>query len=438
MNSEFFELKKIVANQRKIVKELLNLSKNIKKVESKEEKQMFDSQINSLKKNLAQLSKEALEKISKISIVQPLPVIKTETKKEVVAKKEIPKKQNRTFVSRMLDKKPESKIKTSEFERDTIKRIKGREAVLEEKTDKKASKYVQLSNKYFGGKSMQLIKEGKFDGLKRDLIKSNLQYLPKSYISIIFFTTIIAAIISFFIFVFLLFFQVSVTIPFITLTQESILTRLGKVFWILVLIPLSTFFMMYLYPSVEKKSIEGRINQELPFAAINMAAIAGSMLDPTKIFEIIISTKEYPYLEKEFTKLINETNVLGYDLVTSLRNRAFNSPSKKLAELFNGLATTINSGGDLVEFFQKRSQTLLFDYRLEREKYTRSAETFMDIYISVVIAAPMILMLLLMMMKISGLGVSLSTSAITLIMVLGVSIVNIAFITFLHLKQPAE
>ncbi|VVB79254.1 Type II secretion system (T2SS), protein F [uncultured archaeon] len=285
---------------------------------------------------------------------------------------------------------------------------------------------------------MKLIKEGKFDGLKRDLIKSNLQYLPKSYVSLMFFTTIIAAVISVFIFIFLIFFQLSVTIPFVSIAQESILTRIGKFFWVLALIPLATFFMMYLYPSVEKKSIEGRINQELPFAAINMAAIAGSMLDPTKIFEIIISTKEYPYLEKEFTKLINETNVLGYDLVTALRNRAFNSPSKKLAELFNGLATTINSGGDLVEFFNKRSQTLLFDYRLEREKYTRSAETFMDIYISVVIAAPMILMLLLMMMKISGLGVSLSTNAITLIMVLGVSIVNVAFITFLHLKQPAE
>lgn len=425
MGNEFFELKKIVSNQKKIVKEILNLSKNIKKVESKEEKQMFEAQISLLKKSLSQLSKEASEKILRISITQPLPTLKIEEKKEVVVKKETPKKQ-------------ENKIKTSEFERDTIKRIRGKEEVLKEKIEKKPSRYIQLSNKYFGDESMKLIKEGKFDGLKRDLIKSSLQYLPKSYISLMFFTTVIAAVISFFIFLFLLFFQISVNIPFISLTQESILTRVGKVFWVLVLIPISTFLAMYLYPSVEKKSIEGRINQELPFAVINMAAIAGSMLDPTKIFEIIIATKEYPYLEKEFKKLINETNVLGYDLVTALRNRGLNSPSKKLAELFNGLATTINSGGDLVEFFNKRSQTLLFDYRLEREKYTKSAETFMDIYISVVIAAPMILMLLLMMMKISGLGISLSTSAITLIMVLGVSIVNVAFITFLHLKQPSD
>ena len=135
-------------------------------------------------------------------------------------------------------------------------------------------------------------------------------------------------------------------------------------------------------------------------------------------------------------KLMNEINVYGYDLVSALRNTALNSPSKKLTDLFNGLATTINSGGDLTDFFGKRAQTLLFEYRLEREKNTKTAETFMDIYISVVIAAPMIFMLMLMMMKISGLGISLGTSSITLMMILGVSIINIAFIAFLHVRKP--
>jgi len=43
-------------------------------------------------------------------------------------------------------------------------------------------------------------------------------------------------------------------------------------------------------------------------------------------------------------------------------------------------------------------------------------------------------MLLLMMMKISGLGVSMSTSSLTLLIVTGVSIINVIFIGFLHLK----
>jgi len=187
---------------------------------------------------------------------------------------------------------------------------------------------------------------------------------------------------------------------------------------------------------MEKRSIEGKINQELPFATIHMAAISGSMIEPTKMFNIISSTGEYPFLEKEFNKLLNEINIYGYDIVTALKDSALNCPSQKLAELYNGLATNITSGGSIYSFFEKRSQTLLFEYRLNKEKHTKTAETFMDIYISVVIAAPMILMLLLMMMKISGLGVSLSTSTITLIIISGVSLINIIFLIFLQLKQP--
>ena len=68
----------------------------------------------------------------------------------------------------------------------------------------------------------------------------------------------------------------------------------------------------------------------MPFATINMSAISGSMVEPSKIFEIMISTHDYPNLDREFIKLINEINVLGHDLVTALRNSAFNSPSKRL------------------------------------------------------------------------------------------------------------
>ena len=192
---------------------------------------------------------------------------------------------------------------------------------------------------------------------------------------------------------------------------------------------------MYFYPTIEKDSLERKINQELPFATINMAAISGSIVDPTKIFSIIILTKEYPTLRKEFIEVLNGINILGKDLISVLRANAYTSPSRKLSDLFNGLATTINSGGELSKFFEERAKNLLFDYRIDQEKETRAAETFMDIYISVVIAAPMIFMLLMIMIQISGLGIALSISTITLIMISGVTVINLMFLTFLHLKQ---
>jgi len=321
------------------------------------------------------------------------------------------------------------------MEKKTIKRLKKtRSEVLHKKT-KKPSKYVAFANKIFWKQSLKLSKKPLFINFKRNLVKANMDFVPTSYISVMFLSTLIAAIIGFFIFMFFVFFNIGIDFPIITMAKEAFFPRFLKIFWIVIVAPLLTFISVYVYPSAEKSYIENKINQEIPFATIHMSAISQSMLEPSKIFSIIISTGEYPFLKREFTKIINQVNVYGYDLVTALRNVAFYSPSQKLSELLNGLATTINSGGILPEFFDKRAQSLLFEYRVDREKSTKSAETFMDIYISLVIAAPMILMLLLIMMRISGLGVPISTSMITLIMILGVSTINALFLIFLQLKQ---
>jgi flagellar protein FlaJ len=215
------------------------------------------------------------------------------------------------------------------------------------------------------------------------------------------------------------------------------LLRFGKIFWIPLAVPLLTFLALYFYPSSEKGSIANRINQELPFAVIHMSSIAGSGIPPSEIFKIIGMGKEYPYLRKEIRKILNQINLYGYDLVTALKNAAKTAPSEKLSELFSGLATSITSGANLAEFFEKRAESLLLSYRLDREKYTKLVETFLDVYISIVIAAPMVFLLLLIMMSISGFQVGLTSFQLSLIAVLTIAALNIIFMVFLQVKQPA-
>ena len=56
--------------------------------------------------------------------------------------------------------------------------------------------------------------------------------------------------------------------------------------------PIITFFGFYSYPSSQRKSLEKEINQELPFVTIYLSAIATSGIEPSKIFEIVVRTKE--------------------------------------------------------------------------------------------------------------------------------------------------
>ncbi len=431
------DLKKIIVKGSKAGREMAMLYREIEKTKDNSEKEMIKTQIKSLKNIINKTNDEVKKNLEEIFVPRKLefekkPMQMPSTLKPVTLQRYVPQKPVLTKEIKAVNQE------ISGLERETIKRIRKKGKEIIEKKEKKPSNYIRIANIFFSKVSNSLLEKGYFKNMKRNLIRGNMPYLTKSYISVMFMNTLVSFIASIFLIGFFLFFNLGVAFPFITLVSGNIINRFLSIIWLILVIPLGVYLITYVYPLLEKKSIESKINQEIPFAAIHMAAISESLVEPSNIFKIIITTKEYPALEKEFTKLLNEINIFGRDLVTALRNVALNSPSKKLSELLDGMATTITTGGDLSDFFEKRAQTLLLDYRLEREKQSKSAETFMDIYISVVIAAPMILMLLLIMMRVSGLGISLSTTMISLIMVLGVSVINIVFLVFLQLKQQDQ
>ncbi|MBX4196555.1 type II secretion system F family protein [Candidatus Pacearchaeota archaeon] len=319
-----------------------------------------------------------------------------------------------------------------------IKKLKRKHRFEKESYEefKGARGYFRIANKMFQQTAVKWIKKGYFQGLSIEIKKANIEILFETYVSMIFLTTFIAIFFSLFLTVFLLFFSVSLISPYLGLYTGEYLVRLSHIIWIPFVVPVATFFAIYFYPSTEKSSLAKRIDQELPFAVIHMSAISGSGIEPTEIFKIIGLNREYPYLRREIRKVLNQINLYGYDLVTALNNVAKATPSAKLAEVFSGLGTTIHSGGSLGEYFERRSETLLNEYRVDREKFTKIAETFMDIYISAVIAAPMILMLLLVMIGVSGINIGFSPLQMTALIIVIIALINILFIGFLQIKQP--
>jgi Flp pilus assembly protein TadB len=323
----------------------------------------------------------------------------------------------------------------------TIKKLKDNYAIeAPEIPFGKASQYAKVSNHYFRKISFKLISKGRFKILNDNLRKMNSPFVLGTYVSMIFFTVSLSFIFSLFLYLFLLFFQFSfsATFFFVIALEPAYLRALTQL-WILLAIPTLTALAMYFYPKGEADSLGSRIDQELPFVTIHMSAVATSGIEPLSIFRIILKSKEYKHTNLEIRKLMNLVNFHGQDIISALKNLEKSSPSEKLKELLGGMATTMTSGGNLHEFLDKHAQTLLFDYKLEREKYTKSSETLMDIYISIAIAAPMILLMLFVIMGSTGFlsnlfNISVNTMGLLIVAIL--AFVNVGFLVFLYLKQP--
>ncbi len=319
-----------------------------------------------------------------------------------------------------------------------LKKIKKKQKEKPKKLEKfnTTNWYGKLSNKVFFNFSQKLVNEGSFKSLIMDIRKSNLNILSTTYLSMMFMTIMIASVLGLFMMIFFLFFSFDFLNLSIEVYSGSYLLRFIKILWILIAVPGAAFLALYSYPAAEKKSTAGKINQEIPFVVIHMASISGSGIEPVELFRIIATSKEYEFAGNEFSKILNQTNLYGYDLSTALRNVSLSTPSSKFSELLNGMAVTINSGGDMKKFFEKRAESLLLEYRLEREKANKSAETFMDLYISIVIATPMIMVMLLVIISISKISTGFNPNQMTTAIIGLVAIVNVMFIAFLHMKQP--
>ena len=310
-------------------------------------------------------------------------------------------------------------LKKLKLSKEAIGKINKIKKKTPDATSIKPNSFVRLSNKFFRKYSDKLVPQ--FGNLAKELKKANIRFLLSSYLSMAIASMVVAFIFGLLIFLVLLAFSLNNWVYFVLPLGLSGLVM--------------AFF--YLYPSSESKSVQKRISQELPFATIYMAAIAGSNIEPTKIFKIIAASNEYPNVGKEIRKIIAQVDIYGYDLVTSLKNVAVRISNRKLAELFSGLATNISSGGELKSYLEKKAENFLVDYRLERQQYIDLAGTFMDVYISILIAAPLVLMMMFIVMNVAGLGMGgLTITTLLALSIVGIAIVNIIFIVVLNMKQP--
>ena len=414
----FEALKKNIEQEKKIIADMRSIQISMQNDASNQF--FYASSLKALEEQLYLLNNAVPELLKEWSPIKNM----TTTNKTIVPKKTVtisyvsPSTKEKKYIT--IDKKDKreflKKLQLSEGALKNIKRIKKEDLDL---SIRKPSVYARLSNKFFRKYSERWTSN--FESLANDLRKANVRFLLSTYLSMAIMSILISFLIGCFIFAGLLWINIS--------------------YWRFFMLPFGLVGLVmaafYLYPASEANSVNKGITQELPFATIHMAAIAGSNIDPSKILKIIMKSHEYPNIGREMKKVIAQVDIYGYDLVTSLKNVASSTSNKKLSELFSGIAINISTGGALKNYLEKKADNFLVDYRLERQKYKNLAGTFMDVYISILIAAPLILMMMFIVMNVSGLSVNgLSINSLLMLSVGGIVVANIIFIIVLNMKQP--
>lgn len=266
-----------------------------------------------------------------------------------------------------------------------------------------------------------------FSFLKYYLSLADMKILLRTYLAISCGVTFTAFAFTFFFLYFLL-----------TFLEYSLIPRIFFSIGGALIVSLITFLISISYPMARAQSRRRDIETNLPFAITHMSAIASSGVPPSTMFRLLTGFEEYGEIAKEAKKIVQNIDVLGLDITTAIREVAKKTPSESFKQFLEGVATTIDTGGDLHAYLIKESEKAMFDYKIRREKFLQTLSTYADFYTAVLIAAPLFLVAILSVMSmIEGRVWGMEIKDIMWLGIfVGIPALNILFLAFIHFTQP--
>ncbi|MEM7815735.1 MAG: type II secretion system F family protein [Candidatus Aenigmatarchaeota archaeon] len=287
--------------------------------------------------------------------------------------------------------------------------------------------YKKLSFSFFGRIAERL--SPMFYPLKPHMMGAGMTILLESWVAIILMTVLISYLLSL-----IAVLVISIVIPLDEITF----------LYALVFTPIMTSSMVllffYVYPVQKSTKIRNSIDSNLPFALSHMSAIASSGIPPEFMFELLTGFKEYGEISRQAGMIVRNIKTFGMSSVAAIADVAKRTPSPSFRQVLMGIQSTIEKGGNLTQYLDEMSNRALFEYRIKRENYLKTLSTYADVYTAVLISAPVMMIVVLGIMSVIGgdiMGFA-ATDLIFLMTWLVIPLVNILFLTFLHITSPTS
>lgn len=286
--------------------------------------------------------------------------------------------------------------------------------------------YRKISLILFGGLMEKYINS--FKPMESHIKNANMKILLKTWVSMLFFSTMFSFVVSF-------------AVIFVLVTyfiQVEFYIYVFSIIFFPVFISSIVFIIFYLYPVQKEMSRQKSIENNLPFAITHMSAIASSGIPTEFMFELLTGFKEYGEITEDSKLIMRNIKTFGMSSIDALKAVADRTPSQNFRQLLLGIVTTTETGGDVVEYLHEMSERALFDYRIKREKYLKTLSTYADIYTALLVAAPLMMLSMLATMSIIG-GSVMGLTIEELIMLMTwvmLPFLNVLFLTFIHVTYP--
>jgi flagellar protein FlaJ len=228
--------------------------------------------------------------------------------------------------------------------------------------------------------------------MQDNLAKAAVKITFQAYVGLMAFSTIVASIVGF-VLSLLIF---SIRLPFAPAFVFSIVAAM--------IAGIAVFGFCYVYPVLTISSKVRKIDSNLPLTANFMAVLASSGMPPERIFRSLANVGDEFGVGDEIRRAIADTELMGLDLNDSLKRASVRSASRKFGAMLDGIVTTSHMGGDLSSFLRDESEKAKKLRVTSMKSFLDSLAGMAEVYVSFMIALPLVLVVMLSVMSFLGGG----------------------------------
>ncbi len=208
------------------------------------------------------------------------------------------------------------------------------------------------------------------------------------------------------------------------------LALFGAIFGVLIPVAATplVFLMMQGAPGRVAKARGRRIDARISSAMSFVSAMASADVNVDQIFRELARQKIYGDVAEEAAWITRDTELLGVDILTALKDGATRTPSKRWQEFLQGVVTTATSGGQLKPYFLLKTEQFEQEHKLEMLRRVETMGLFAETFVTVVVAFPLFLVIIIAIFAIIGSGGSFMIEILFLIVGVMIPVSQVGFI----------
>ncbi|HTW77675.1 MAG TPA: type II secretion system F family protein [Thermoplasmata archaeon] len=259
--------------------------------------------------------------------------------------------------------------------------------------------------------------------LEENIVKAHMRIRADEYMATVYATTVVAAAACI---------AVGIGVGLLFVLSGSPIFGILIGVALPVLGPVGTFFGMQGTPSSTAKTRGRKIDQKISPAMSFVSAMASADVNVDQIFKELGRQKIYGEVAEEAAWITRDTELLGVDILTAIRNGAQRSPSKRFQDFLQGVVTTATSGGQLKPYFLLKAEQYERENKLAQLQRVETMGLLAETFVTVVVAFPLFLVIIIAIFAVIGGGGSFMIDVLWGIVGAMIPLSQFGFIFFMY------